>query len=128
MTTEGESIAKPLLGGLLVAGVTFVLVNARREAAEAYTAADDEEATAALEAEIMRRVEAMRADNPAPSYSDEWTSASRATFRTDNPPSWVADERTWDRAKANVRPYWHTYRDPWAVVAHVYEQMGGERQ
>ena len=43
----------------------------------------------------------------------------------DNPPAWVRDENVWERAKERVRPHWHEYREPWAVVAHVYEQMGG---
>lgn len=54
-----------------------------------------------------------------------WTTATRAPVRSDNPPSWVRDEATWERAKRQVRPYWHSYSDPWAVVTHVYEQMGG---
>jgi hypothetical protein len=45
----------------------------------------------------------------------------------DNPPAWVHNEPLWDRAKHVVRPHWHEYREPWAVVAHVYEQMGGLR-
>lgn len=48
-----------------------------------------------------------------------------ATTRPDNPPSWVMDETTWTRAKEQVRPYWDAYSEPWAVVAHVYRQMGG---
>ncbi|HVW28893.1 MAG TPA: hypothetical protein VG963_04015 [Polyangiaceae bacterium] len=43
----------------------------------------------------------------------------------DNPPAWVRDEDVWEHAKERVRPHWHEYREPWAVVAHVYEQMGG---
>jgi hypothetical protein len=43
----------------------------------------------------------------------------------ENPPAWVRDENIWERAKDRVRPNWHEYRAPWAVVAHVYEQMGG---
>lgn len=43
----------------------------------------------------------------------------------ENPPSWIVDEHIWERAKARVRPHWHEYREPWAVVAHVYRQMGG---
>jgi hypothetical protein len=45
--------------------------------------------------------------------------------RPDNPPEWVADEATWNRAKSQVRPYWAAYREPWAAVAKVYQQMGG---
>jgi hypothetical protein len=42
-----------------------------------------------------------------------------------NPPEWVTNGEIWERAKQRVRPYWHEYHEPWAVVAHVYEQMGG---
>src|SRR5262245_45775239 len=42
-----------------------------------------------------------------------------------NPPAWVHDEATWEKAKAAVRKYWDSYDEPWAVVSHVYEQMGG---
>jgi hypothetical protein len=52
-----------------------------------------------------------------------------------NPPEWVSDEKLWDRAKAIVAGTAHPtyediddqsdYDDPWAVVAHVYERMGG---
>lgn len=45
--------------------------------------------------------------------------------RPDNPPSWVHDEGTWEKAKAAVQKYWGNYSEPWAVVTHVYEQMGG---
>ena len=52
---------------------------------------------------------------------------TRAFPIRDNPPSWVADEALWERAKLAVRPYWDNYSEPWAVVASVYEQMGGRR-
>ena len=45
----------------------------------------------------------------------------------DNPPAWVRDEHLWERAKYVVRPHWHEYREPWAAVVHVYEQMGGHK-
>jgi|SRR5215471_5913340 len=45
----------------------------------------------------------------------------------DNPPAWVRDEHLWERAKHVVRPHWHEYREPWAAVVHVYEQMGGQK-
>jgi hypothetical protein len=43
-----------------------------------------------------------------------------------NPPSWVSDEGTWNRAKKAVEPKWDEYDEPYAVVAHVYREMGGE--
>lgn len=49
----------------------------------------------------------------------------KAFSRPDNPPAWVKSEAIWDRAKAAVEPNWASYSEPWAVVAHVYEQMGG---
>lgn len=42
-----------------------------------------------------------------------------------NPPEWVASESTWERAKKSVEKNWEGYDEPWAVVAHVYKQMGG---
>jgi len=46
----------------------------------------------------------------------------------DNPPVWVADEDTWERAKEAVDPEGRggDYDEPWAVVAYVYERMGGK--
>lgn len=38
------------------------------------------------------------------------------------------DEKTWKRAKKAVKPYWKKYEEPWAVVYHVYSQMGGRTQ
>lgn len=57
---------------------------------------------------------------------DEATGDAEREDMAANPPSWVADEETWDRAKQQVAPYWEEYDDPWAVVTTVYEQMGGE--
>lgn len=42
-----------------------------------------------------------------------------------NPPVWVTSEATWNRAKEAVRKYWDRYSEPWAVVAHVYNNMMG---
>jgi len=44
-----------------------------------------------------------------------------------NPPEWVADEDTWERAKEAVDPEGKgaAYDNPWAVVAHTYKAMGG---
>lgn len=55
----------------------------------------------------------------------EWMRKNHAFDRPDNPPSWVADEATWDRAKKAVEPYWDRYGEPYAVVTHVYQNMGG---
>lgn len=43
-----------------------------------------------------------------------------------NPPEWVASEAIWERAKKAVEPKWDDYDQPYAVVAHVYESMGGK--
>ena len=42
-----------------------------------------------------------------------------------NPPEWVEDEDIWEKAKDAVEPKWDDYDEPYAVVAHVYEAMGG---
>lgn len=42
-----------------------------------------------------------------------------------NPPSWVDDEAAWERAKKAVEKNWGDYDEPWAVVAHVYQNMTG---
>lgn len=43
-----------------------------------------------------------------------------------NPPSIVASEKTWDKAKKSVKKYWKKYEEPWAVVYDVYRKMGGK--
>lgn len=48
--------------------------------------------------------------------------------RDGNPPAWVADESIWERAKKAVEPKWDDYDEPWAVVAHVYDRMGGKKK
>lgn len=45
--------------------------------------------------------------------------------RDGNPPAWVEDEATWERAKKAVEPKWSEYDEPYAVVAHTYRSMGG---
>jgi hypothetical protein len=43
-----------------------------------------------------------------------------------NPPAWVASEKTWDKAKKAVKKYWKRYDEPYAIVAHVFRNMGGK--
>jgi len=43
-----------------------------------------------------------------------------------NPASWVADEATWERAKAAADKGGYDGETYWAVVAHIYKNMGGE--
>lgn len=43
-----------------------------------------------------------------------------------NPPSAIGSEKTWDKAKKAVKKYWKGYEEPWAVVMHVYKNMGGK--
>jgi len=68
---------------------------------------------------------------PGPSAEDvfrdpiEWVKASQDFDRPDNPPASIADEATWERAKQAVEPYWDRYSEPYAVVMHVYKNMGG---
>lgn len=46
--------------------------------------------------------------------------------KSHNPPGAVASEKTWNRAKKAVKPYWKKYKEPWAVVMDVYQKMGGK--
>jgi outer membrane translocation and assembly module TamA len=46
--------------------------------------------------------------------------------KSHNPPGAIASEKTWDRAKKAVKPYWKKYEEPWATVFHVYKMMGGK--
>ena len=43
-----------------------------------------------------------------------------------NPPGAVKSEKTWDRAKKAVKPYFKKYKEPWAVTMYVYQQMHGK--
>lgn len=52
------------------------------------------------------------------------TLAADVTEET-NPPSSITDEDIWEKAKAAVEPRWEEYDEPYAVVMHVYEAMGG---
>lgn len=48
-----------------------------------------------------------------------------------NPVSWVADEGIWDKAKKAAREsgkYTEGSDQFWAVVAHIYKQMGGKKK
>ena len=66
-----------------------------------------------------------RAAHPDSNHAPDLAGWGHTFPHPENPPTWVADEPVWERAKQRVRAHWHEYREPWAVVAHVYEQMGG---
>jgi hypothetical protein len=51
--------------------------------------------------------------------------ASEEAALGQNPASWVEDEATWDRAKAAADRGTYEGDAYWAVVAHIYERMGG---
>jgi len=83
---------------------------------------EDEESSDADEKmadEANGRIEGGKADEDLMSRMEDFE-------EDENPPAWVASEATWDRAKAATEKKWDEYEDPWAVVAHVYKQMGGE--
>jgi hypothetical protein len=42
-----------------------------------------------------------------------------------NPPDMITDEAIWEKAKKAVEPKWDDYDEPYAVVMHVYKEMGG---
>lgn len=46
--------------------------------------------------------------------------------KSHNPPGAISSEKTWDKAKKAVKKYWKKYDEPWAVVYHVYKNMGGK--
>jgi len=50
---------------------------------------------------------------------------SKGIDEHNNPPQWVEDEDIWEKAKDAVEPHWDEYDEPYAVVTHVYQQMGG---
>lgn len=60
-----------------------------------------------------------------PEDREKIKTTGKARVMPGNPPAWVHDEATWERAKKAVQKYWGNYDEPWAVVAHVYGQMGG---
>lgn len=49
-------------------------------------------------------------------------------FLPHNPPSTIASEKIWDKAKKSVKKYWKKYEEPWAVVYDVYRKMGGKKK
>ena len=42
-----------------------------------------------------------------------------------NPPAWVADRSIWRRAKKALEKNWDNYGEPYAVVAWLYQRLGG---
>ena len=46
--------------------------------------------------------------------------------KSHNPPSMIADEKIWNRAKKVIKKYWHQYEEPWATTMHIYKSMGGK--
>jgi hypothetical protein len=41
-------------------------------------------------------------------------------------PSFIADQKIWNRAKRVTKKYWKNYDNPYPVVVHVYENLGGK--
>jgi len=64
-------------------------------------------------------------DHLGPEDRAKIKATGKAKVMPGNPPAWVHDEGTWERAKAAVRKYWDEYDEPWAVVSAVYSNMGG---
>jgi hypothetical protein len=50
-------------------------------------------------------------------------------MRPHNPPNFVDDEPSWERAKKIVKDSgkWEDYDEPWAVVSHVYQNIAGSK-
>jgi hypothetical protein len=86
---------------------------------------DDEEDENESDDEIAARVGAqVAAGKTDPDLMDHLDGYDPET--DGNPPAWVNDEATWERAKNAVEKSWDDYDQPYAVVAHVYKAMGGE--
>jgi hypothetical protein len=121
----GKPVIPSWFAFLLGAGALYLLAKARADSAAAYEVEvegvsarpDDnpgeEPSLEAVYAELRRRED------------EQMQSWGTAYPRPDNPPKWVDDKATWQRAKAQVQPYWSAYDQPWAVVATVYREMGG---
>ena len=110
---SGAAAAKPLglptwAWGALGVGALWLLVRAREESEREYATSSPADYEGSRWA-VLEGMQIEGSDYPRP----------------DNPPAWVVDEPTWNRAKQQVRPYWAAYAEPWAVVATVYRQMGG---
>jgi len=41
-------------------------------------------------------------------------------------PSFIADQKIWNRAKKVTKKYWKDYENPYPVVVSVYKNMGGK--
>ena len=41
-------------------------------------------------------------------------------------PSFIADQKVWNRAKKVTKKYWKNYENKYPVIVHVYENMGGK--
>lgn len=61
--------------------------------------------------------------NPDPQLKEKLAGYDPA--RDGNPPSWATDPDKWAEAEKAVKPHWDEYDEPYAVVAHVYKNMGG---
>lgn len=60
-------------------------------------------------------------------YNDKHKNTEYKPFdKPHNPPSAIKSEKTWNRAKKAVKPYFKGYDEPWAVTMHVYQQMHGK--
>lgn len=66
----------------------------------------------------------------ASDFSPEEASFIRSVAKQDNNAAMDEndiDEKVWKKAKKAVKKYWKKYDEPWAVVYHVYKNMGGKK-
>ena len=64
-------------------------------------------------------------------YDDGKDALNQVTLKGHNPVSWVADEGKWEKAKKAAHDSGHTESEGdkyWAVVSHIYKQMGGKKK
>jgi len=43
-----------------------------------------------------------------------------------NPPPFILDKDIWKKAKKAVKKHWSKYQEPYSVITHIYESMGGK--
>lgn len=133
-STKSDDVAAAI-GVAALVGLIGALVYSRQRREDQIERLEEEAADELEELEQKARVEAVVPVSALAGYSPErderhrhYAEAStwgRAFPLRHNPPAWVHDEPTWERAKAAVLPRWNDYAEPWAVVAHVYHAMGG---
>ena len=89
---------------------------------------DDEEITEEEIEEIAEMIDEGNGDAQLMELAEELADdIEEFGDEADNPPAWAASPAIWDKAEKAVDPEGKgsKYREPMAVVAHVYKKIGG---